>query len=244
MTFTESGITGVRTAAVDGGLLIRAHSAHADKVVQCYVGRRLADAQPAPAESVTFLLSGVTATDSIRLLAVDVDQARANLFDAAFSSDHGNRMRVRTPRTIVPYGPGCTWRVRRGAAGAAQADTEAWRQDVYPNGHQAGGFGFGFGAGGFGWDGADSAGFGRCFGLGEFGFDCDLLEWLSEPLPPGTYPIEVTVLDAAGNESAGSATTIELDACARPASDLAVQAYDGPTDTLTLTFTPSEDLLP
>ena len=73
MTFTESGISDIRTIAVDGGVVIRARSAHADKVVQCYVGRRLVDAQPAPAEPVAFYLSGVGATDSIRLLAVDTD---------------------------------------------------------------------------------------------------------------------------------------------------------------------------
>jgi len=244
MTFTESGITDVRTTAADGAVLVRARSTHADKVVQCYLGRRLADVQPAPAEAVSFRLSGVVATDSIRLLAVDTDLARANLFDAAFARDHGNRLRVRTPRTIAPYAPHDVWRVRRGDAGDADADTEVWRQEVYPNGLHACGYGFGFGVGGFGWDGADSAGFGWHFGLGEFGFDCEMIEWLSEPLPPGAYAIEVSVLDAAGNESAAFATTVELDAFARAASALAVQSYDGDTDTLTLAFTPSEDLLP
>ncbi|MHC4718666.1 MAG: hypothetical protein ACYS5V_16990 [Planctomycetota bacterium] len=242
MTFTESGITEVRTAAVDGGLLLRARSAHSDKVVQCYLGRRLVDVQVAPAEAVEFRLAGVGATDSIRLLAVDLDAAGTDLFDAAFAHDHGNRIRVRTPRTIAPYLPGDTWRVCRGDAGDSEAHTQVRRQDVYPNGRYAGGFGFAFGAGGFGWDGADCAGFGRHFGRGEFGFDCDMLTWESPPLPPGAYPVEVTVVDAAGNESAPSAATVTLDACARPASSLAVQSYDPQTDTLVLTFTPSEDL--
>lgn len=242
MTYTETGITDVRTVAFDGGLIVRARNTHADMRVQCYLGRRLVDVQPAPAEGVEFRLAGVTGVDSIRLLAVDADEAGEDLFDVAFGHDHGNRIRVRTPRTIAPYAPADIWRVYRGGAGAPGADTEVHRQDVYPNGHGAGGFGCHFGGGGFGWDGTDCAGFGRSFGRGEFGFDCDMLEWESQPLPPGVYPVKVTVADAAGNESPAAETAVNIDACARPARDLAVASYDPNADTIVLTFTPSEDL--
>ena len=69
-----------------------------------------------------------------------------------------------------------------------------------------------------------------------------MLRWTSEPLPPGAYPVTVTVTDAAGNESAATTGTVELETFPRPARDLAVTGYDKDTDTLTLSFTPSEDL--
>ncbi len=84
--------------------------------------------------------------------------------------------------------------------------------------------------------------FGFNFGYGEFGFDCDMLQWRTEPLPPGTYPLKLTVVDAAGNESSPAERTIDLDTWARPASGPTVESYDSGTDTLELSFTASEDI--
>ena len=242
MAFTKSGITDVRVGEYDGGLIVCARNAHAAKVVQCYVAGVLVDYQPAVEETVRFRLPGVEATDSVRLLAVDTVEGDRDYFDEAFGHAHGNRIRLRTPQTIVPYLPTDRWVVYCGDAGAGSADVRAWEQDFYPGGRRAGGFGFHFGCGGFGWDGGDARGFGHSFGYGEFGFDCEMVEYETEPLPPGTYTYKVVVMDAAGNESTAVEGTITLDTAARPASGLTVESYDSGTDTLQLSFTASEDV--
>ncbi len=244
MSHVTTGITAVRTIEFDGGLIVRARSAHADKVVQCYVAGELIDWQGAPAEAVEFVLAGVDETDVVFLLATDPDDARTNYWIDAFPApaQRGNRIELRTPQTIAPYLPGDRWRVSLAAAGDAQADTVVWEQAFYPGGRRACGWGAEFGGGGFGFDGADAAGFGSTFGCGEFGFDCDTLSWRSDPLPPGSYPYAVAVVDEAGNVSTATAGTMTLDTYARCASDLAVASYDRATDTLTLSFAPSEDL--
>jgi len=242
MSYTTTGIT-VLAASVEGGrLLIRVANAHADKVLQCYVNGILAAAQSAPESVWTCELAPLAATDLVALLAVDPAEAACNFWGAAFDGTlAANRLRVRLPQTIVPYRPSGRWRVYRGEAGDGEAELEAYTAPVYPGGRRACGFGAHLGSA-FGYDGAGAAGLGATFGVGEFGFDCDLLTWTSKPLPPGTYPIRVTVLDAAGNESAALETTVSLNTYARPARGLAVDSYVAATDTVVLTFTPSEDI--
>lgn len=244
MSATTDGITEIRTVEFDGGLIVRARSAHADKVVQCYLSGDLVDWQGSPAELVEFVLTGVDDTDVLLLAAVDPADARTDVWDEVFAhpETRGNRIELRTPRTIAPYLPGDRWRIRLGTAGEAEADTTVWEQEFYPAGRRACGWGAEFGGGGFGYDGIDAVGFGYGFGHGEYGFDCEMLSWRSDPLPPGTYPYEVAVLDEAGNASAASGGAVTLDTFARSASGLTLQSYDAQTDTLNLTFTPSEDL--
>jgi hypothetical protein len=244
MSYTTDQITDIRTIGFDGGLVLRARSGHGDRVVQCYLAGQLADWQDAPGESVEFVLAGAGETDLIQLLAVDPELARTDLWEEAFAptATGANRVLLRTPQTIAPYLPGDRWRVCLGSAGQPQADTVVWEQDFYPAGQRACGWGACFGEGGLGWDGRDAPGFGRHFGHGEFGFDCEMLSWRSDPLPPGTYPYKVAVADDAGNESSAATGTVTLDTYARPASHLAVQSYNEPTDTLNLWFTSSEDL--
>jgi len=244
MSTSTSGITEIRTVEFDGGLIVRARSAHDAKVVQCYVAGELVDWQSAPAEAVEFVLAGVDDCDVVFLLAVDPAEAEVCFWAEAFGTpaDRGNRIVIETPRTLVPYLPGDRWRVSLGNTGDAQADAVVWEQPFYPAGRRACGWGAQFGGGGFGFDGVDAAGFGGNFGVGEYGFDCEMLSWRSDPMPPGTYPYEAAVVDEAGNVSAATAGTITLDTFARCASALAVQSYDKATDTLTLSFSPSEDL--
>ena len=242
MAFTESGIADLRISEYDGGVVVAARNTHSDKVVQGYVSGRLVGVQPSVSEAVRFHFVGVTETDAIRLLAVDPAQAGVNHWLAAFGSTGAARIFVQTPQTIAPYRPSCRWRVYRGDAGDSSASVKIWDQLFYPGGRRCGGFGCCFGRGGFGWDGFDCMGWGYNFGRGEFGFDCDLLQWETETLQGGTYPVKVTVVDEAGNESPPSQTTVQVDACARAASALAVNTYTQATDTLVLSFTPSEDL--
>ena len=244
MSVTPDGITAISTVEFDGGLIVRARSAHTDKVVQCYLAGDLVDWQDSPGEGVEFLLAGVDDTDVVFLLAVDPDEARVDHWADSFTTPaaRGNRIELATPQTIVPYLPGDRWRISLGDAEAAQADTVVWEQAFYPGGRRACGWGAEFGNGGFGYDGVDAAGFGNSFGLGEFGFDCEMLNWRSDPLAPGTYPYDVTTLDEAGNASSSTSGSLTLDTYARSASALAVQSYNPATDSLTLSFTASEDL--
>ena len=243
MSYTEDGITIVQADAYDGGVILRLANAHADKVLQCYVNGELAAVQAAPDDTWMCELAGVSGTDAVFLLAVDPPDAQCNYWAEAYPKPGtANRLRVRMARTIAPYGSHCTWRVYRGDAGDADATIRVHEAPFYTGGRRACGFGGNFGYGGFGWDGRDAKGFGANFGYGEFGFDCEMLTWTSEPLGRGTYPVKVTVLDAAGNESTASETPITLNAYARPARSLSVAGYTQGTDTLNLTFTPSEDL--
>ena len=69
-----------------------------------------------------------------------------------------------------------------------------------------------------------------------------MLTWTSDALPLGVYPVKVTILDAAGNESTATTGTITLVNYARAASSLAVSSYDTGTDALAFTYTESPDV--
>ncbi len=243
MTPTTEGIS-VRQLTHHGGrVLLRAGSEHADRVLQCYVSGALAAVQEAPGSPWMCELPGLTDTDVVALVAVDPAESYVNVWATAVGpSLPPGRLRVRLPQTIAPYGPADRWRVYLGAAGGVAAETIAHAAAIYPGGRYACGFGSHLGSG-FGWDGHEAAGWGAGWGVGEWSFDCRLPAWRSDPLAPGVYPVAVTVLNAAGDESPAFETTVTVSSYARPARNLAVSGYDRPTDTLTLTFTQSEDLL-
>jgi len=244
MSYTTTGIAYLGAAYTDLGMVVRARTTHADKVIQAYVsGELLCWAWPQDG-TVQFALGESLDTEMVFLLAVDPQEAQTNFWNDAFpaAAQHGNRIQVQTPQTIAPYGPGDVWKVYRGGAGEESATVLVHRQEFYPLGLRACGFGAEFGDGGLGWDAAATIGMGYNFGYGEMGFDCEMLRWTSEPLPPGVYPIKVTVEDACGNESAAYETTVTLTTYPRPPRSLAVDSYTRATDTLRLSFTPSEDL--
>jgi len=244
MAYTTTGISGIVLVEHDGGAIIRARSSHADKCVQLYISGRLTDWQHAPAESVEFAIGPLRDEDIVFLLAVDVGEEDTDYWDDAFgvSADYGNRILFSVPQLIKGFGPHDQIKFYRGEAGDESATTLVHQRDFYLGGRRSGGFGHHFGYGGFGWDGHDAKGFGYNFGYGEFGFDCDMIQWKTEPLPPGVYPYKIIVVDLAGNESTAATGTLTLDTYARPASGLTVESYDKATDALELSFTASEDI--
>ena len=242
MGYTTSGMSLVSISQGDGTLTIVIANTHTDRVIQCYLDGELIAWQPTVSDRAEFAIAGMTDISRLSFLAVDVGEGHIDYFAAAFGSTYGNRLRVRTPQIIDGYRPPDRWRAYRGNAGDGSATIKVHEQDFYPGGRYAGGFGNNFGRGGFGIDGWECRGFGAHFGMGEFGFDCGVLEWVSEPLPRGEYPVKVTVVDEAGNESTAATDTITIDTYARPAKGLAIDSYDQGTDTLVLTFTESEDL--
>lgn len=243
MSYTTGGITYLGAAEHDGGTVVRASVAHTDKAIQLYVSGVLAAWAVPRGGTVAFELAVLQPTDVLHLLAVDFDEAGVDYFAAAFgaSAEHGNRIRVRTPQWICGFAPGDRWVVYRSEEGEPSADILAHRQEFYPQGRRACGYGSVYGHA-YGYDGADARGYGYNYGRGEYGFDCEMLEWVSEPLAPGDYALRVLVEDEHGNESQAVETVVALDTYPRAAADLAVESYDSQSDTLTLSWTGSEDL--
>lgn len=243
MGYTTNGLCLMGATPHDGGVVVRAACDVGGRVVQLYVSGRLAGWAVPRAGVVEFELPVLHAADVLFLLAVDADEALVDWFAEAFpaGSDHGNRVAVRMPRRITGYLPGDRWRIYVGDAGDDQADVLVHEAEVYPQGAGACGYGSVWG-GSYGFDGSDAAGFGHTFGQGEYGFDCDQLQWTSDPLGPGEYPVRVTVVSAEGAVSSEQSQTVTVRTYPRPATGLAVTSYDAQTDTLALNWTASPDV--
>jgi len=245
MAYYTTDITFVGTDETSGGLAIHVRTAtHQAKVLQLYVSGRLADAARPVDGTATFFLAVPRTTDMFFFLAVDLANANTDYFDDAFTTAaaYGNRIKVRSPQLIAGYLPGDEWKVYLGAAGAASATTLKHTQRYYPGGLRCGGYGYEYGQYGYGWDGANAIGYGYHYGYGEYGYDCQMLEWTSDPLPPGTYPVKVQAVDQAGNASTAYETDVTLTTYARPATGLTVTSYVSGTNTLTLSYTESKDV--
>ena len=244
MSYTTSGISIVSSREYDLGRIITARTTHTDKLLQCYVSGALVGWQRPQGGTVQFVLTEPRSTDIVLLLAVDEAEAGTDFWVDAFGVGpaDGNRIDVQTPQVLAGYVPGDVWKVYRGEAGDAHATILAHRQDFYTGGRHSGGWGKNWGYGGWGFNGQDCRGWGYNWGYGEWGFGCDMLQWISEPLPPGRYPIKVLVEDEHGNASDAYETTVALVTYPRPASDLTVTSYNPATDTLVLSFSDSEDL--
>ena len=243
MSYTSSDISILAVIPCDLGRILRVHSGHPEKYVQCYVSGELVAWQKPVEGVVEFVLAGPADEDVVFLLAVDEENAAANLWDEAFSVDpgRGNRIMVRSPQETIGFGPEDRWRVYVGEAGEAEATVLAHDQEFFPGARRSCGWGKVWGQGGWGFSGEDCIGWGHNWGYGQWGFDCDMLTWVSDPLSSGSYPVKVVVEDAQGNESAASETQTTVATFPRPASQLAVSSYVKATDTLTLTFEPSPD---
>ncbi len=242
MSYYTDGITLIDDAIYDEGRLITIRTDHTDKVIQCYVSGYLLAWGHSVGGVAKFVLPNMGESDMIFLLAVDEEDAAVSYWSQAFESAGGraDRIDVRSPRFGLAYRPGDTWQVYLGSVGDSEADELVHDQPVFVAGRQACGYGMSY-CGGYGFDGANAAGYGECYGY-EYGFDCAMLVYVSSPLPRGEYPVKVVVSDSVGNESIAGESTVTLNTYARPASELAAQSYDSNTDTLTLSFTPSEDI--
>jgi len=245
MAYYTTDLTYVGATQDSGGIVVRVRtSTHQTKAVQVYVSGRLADIAFPTSGTATFHLPVLRASDTLFFLAVDQASAGTDYFAEAFTvaATTGNRIKASSPQLVAGYRMGDKWRVYLGDAGDAVADELKHEQLYYPGGRRAGGYGYEYGNYAYGWDAYDQIGYGYNYGYGEYGWDCQMLDWTSDPLPPGTYPLKVEVTDRVGNESTAYTTTVTLTTYARPNSSLAVKTYDPDTDTLTLSFTESEDV--
>lgn len=240
--YYSTGISYLGSHPAALGRVVRARTVHADKVVQAYVAGRLAAWSTPEGGEVEFTLPALDSGELVLLLAVDPADAETNYWQELTAAQCPSRIRARTPQTLAPYRIDDRWLVYLGSPGEVQATRLVHSQLVYDDGERAGGFGAVFGSGGLGWDAPHSPGLGLHFGSGEFGFDCDMLAWISPPLPRGQYPLRVVIEDACGNVAAAWESTVTVASPPQPPSDLTVDSYDPQTDTLTLSFTPSVDL--
>jgi hypothetical protein len=250
MSYYTTDIIVTRVDAGSMGLLVTAQTAHVDKVIQCYVGGLLVDWQRPEGGQVRFALPQAGPADTIALLAVDAGEERTDYWAAASaaSTDAGgpaggaNRIQVRFRRDLADgRQPGDVWRVYRGSPGEAEAGIGVYEGPVYPGGRGATGWGFDWGHGGWGRSSSNAPGWGLEWG-DSWGYGVDYLEYLSEPLARGTYPLRVEVADAHGNVSDAFQTVVVVDTYPAPAQDLAVGSYDPQADVLILTMTPSGDI--
>jgi hypothetical protein len=242
MVTCGSDISIVRIDPGDVGLVVVARTAHRQKVVQCYVSGHLAGWQRPRGGQVSFALPHVGPADTVLLRAVEPHEVRTNAWAGAGGAAARARIGVAFRRDLLDgYRPGDRWRVRRGEAGGQEADLDCHQADIYPGGRGATGWGFDWGRGCWGYSGTAAPGWGTYWGY-TWGFGIDYLEWTSETLPPGVYPIAVAAIDAHGNESDPCETTVVVDAFARPAAGAAVESYAPETDALVLSLTPSPDL--
>lgn len=224
MAYTTEGITIVSDVAQDMGRLVTVRCDLADKVVQAYVAGQLQQALRPAGGGCEFFLHDVGETELLFFLAVDPPEAETNYWPRAFgqAAAYGNRLRIRLPQWRT-YGLHDVVEIYRGQAGQADADILVHRQDMFPNGRGAAGWGLG----GYGW---------------QYGLGCEFIEAGTESLPPGRYVVRALVKDVLGNESVPVEQSVTLTTYPRGAGELRVEHYESDTDTIRLAWTASPDL--
>lgn len=244
MSYRTSGISYLGAETFDGGRVERYSTTHTDKVIQLYISGELYGWAEPDEGVVEFHILDTDPADVIFPLAVDRDNSDTDYWSDAFpeAAAQGNKIKVQTLQ-LMKYAPTDKWKVYRGDAGDASATKLIREQEFYPGGRRASGYGLGaYGYGGYGWDGFNAKGYGYNYGLGEYGFDCDMLEHITEALPPGVYPVKIVVEDEHGNVSSETTDTVTLDTYACLALGLTVESYDQATDALELSWAESSDI--
>jgi hypothetical protein len=239
MTWHADSIHAMWLDAKDAEVVVHAR-ADPDLVVQCYVSGQLVAWQRPIAGRVRIVLPAVSDREAIALLGVDPADQATDFYPEAFGDIAQDRIRIAVARRLQDP-PQSRLQIRLGPAGAAEAETVVHVEPVHPSGYLPGGLGQDL-QGAFGFDGTAAAGFGSSMGLGELGFDADLIRWQSEPLPPGNWPIALEILDPRGNPSIARQSQITIRSFAAAPAGVNIDAYDPATDTLELSWTPSEDL--
>jgi len=224
------------------GRRIRATTTHTTRTIQLYVSGLLVGARRPYDGQVQFELEGISATDVIFLLAVDHANADTDYWESAFptAAANGDRIKFRIWQQGIVYMPDDVLKLYRGDAGDGSATILIHRQQLFPGGRFCCGYGFGYGDS-YGYDGDNAPGYGHNYGY-YYGFGMHFIDWQTEPLPPGVYPVKAVIEDKHGNASTAWTDNITLTTFARPARALAVGSYTKATDTLVLTFTGSEDI--
>ncbi len=243
MNWTTKGIDILGVYCAEPGLVVTAGTTHDDRVIQAYVGGELADWQWPRRRQVRFHLPKPDPADGVLLLAVTpVDATRNYWQEARGGGDVSSRLSVALKRSILDAREiDEAWRVFLGPVGAGAAADLVHQAPVFPQGKGACGWGLDFGRGGWGYGGSGAPGWGVEWAH-VWAYGRDFLTFTTDTLTRGVWPMRVETEDAHGNASTAFETFAYIDTYPRGADDLAVAAFARGTDTLTLTFTPSEDL--
>lgn len=233
MSYYTDGITVTRVEHSDEGLLLVVRSIHVGKALQCYVAGELYAVQWLEADTAEFTLPMYAGEQGVDLIAVDPEYADVDCFAEALPEREaaGNRIIVTLLREAgQKYNDKHRIYID---------DVKVYEGYIHPRAAEATGFGFAFGSG-FGIDvgkapGFGSGMFGRCFGV-----DRGFIKWKSPPKHRGSYSVKTSVVDAIGNESTKSETVVTLNTYPREVTNLQIDSLE--SDTLTISYTPSEDL--
>lgn len=234
MTFFADKVTNIDIDDTGGFVLITANVATGFETVQLYVAGSLLGSGVAVGNSITFQTSIPGDTDPIFLLSVDPEDADTDFWEDAFpeADANGNRINVTLP-TVEGMQIGERWRV-------SIDGTILHEADIFPTSDGAGGYGVRYGT--LNGHGPFGAGYGNAYGT-NYGFGGGIvLSWTSEPLINGIYSVTTFVIDVAGNVSTADTDEVTIESYARPAKDLTVEEYNQGTDTLTISWTESEDI--
>jgi len=257
MSLVSEGINTVRAFPLPAGIwtdgssiaaprlsLVKWRSSHSDMLHQLYVNGRYAgttiDSQQR--EMLVPIPTSFESAVRIEVFAVSPEQAHIDFSDQVAAPANSGRVRIVLLRSQnMPAG--ATANIYYDS-GTGQIDYEEPLNNspiqIWPSWMDKAGFGMAaFGIGDFGWEGAAAVGFGKgSFGNGQFGMDADTIEWISRPLPLGTYKFGVKVIDQYGNESDPSETcSVTVIPAPRPAELLSITSFDKEKNQLVLEIT-------
>lgn len=255
MAITSEGINRVRAYQIPSGIwadgnyvatprlaLVKWHSSLNDMYYQVYVNCKYAGTtiDSTQREMLVHIPTSFESAVRIEVFAVTREEAyidfNRNIEPAPASTDRVALTMLRSQNLPI----GATANIYYDA-GEGEIDydkpTNTSPIQIWPSWLDKAGFGMSkFGRNDFGWDSAAAVGFGKgSFGNGHFGLDADTFEWISEPLPLGTYKFGVKVTDENGRESQASETEpIVVTPAARPAEKLSILSFDKQVNQLVL----------
>jgi hypothetical protein len=255
MSLVSEGIEQVRAFELPAGIwkdgeyvaiprvaLVKWRSCHTDMLHLVYVNGRFAGAtiDTEQRQMIVQIPSSFESAVRIEVFAVAVEQAHVDFVsEIAQPPVDSGRVKITLLRSQnMPVGASANVFFD---GGSGQIDYGQPLNDrpiqIWPSWMDKAGFAMArFGVGDFGWDSAAAVGLGKgCFGRGQFGLDADTIEWVSEPLPAGTYKFGVKIVDQAGNESdASEIGPITVTPAARAAEELSVLSFNSQTNELVL----------
>ena len=203
--------------------------------VQLYVDGQLIDSAIPAGSYVEFRPDALRYGEWIRLLGVDVADAETDYFSDAFPYDAANRETIRTP-TVPGIFRDEQWRVY--LDDVLIKERPVW---PYPDSLSCRIGGRGTLRGWY--RGIEDYGSGRANWRGlQRGYEPVTLEHVTDVLVCGDYEFKTAVVDKVGNEALTAATTVSFHTYPRVNSELTVTSYVLGTDTLTFSFTESEDV--
>jgi len=234
LSYYTGKVSNVRLSDTGGYTLITADVEAGYGIVQVYVAGLLIGTASVVAEKVSYTTNLIGPIDPVSLLAVDGSDADIDYWSVAFpeAESAGNRISVSMTAT---EGMKVGWKWRVSVDGVIEHEA-----DIFPNSQGAGGWGIKWGEN---WGhGPFGAGWGYDWGTNWGHGGGIVLSWFSEPLVIGTYAVTVSTIDRAGNVSTAASSNVTIATYPRPPADLTVSSYVLGTDTLTLSWTASEDI--